>query len=123
MGKHYLGRLSELEHLQCKSCTITTTPSAAAGHATTSLLDLFMVRMDDRIYAYENHCPHTGSPLDWMPDQFLDIDKQFIQCATHHALFRIEDGFCIQGPCSGAYLRSLKVIQEGDQLFLNLSTE
>ena len=68
---------------------------------------VFIVRRADDIYAYYNRCPHTGVNLDWMPGRFLDITGKLIQCATHGALFRIEDGFCIHGPCVN---RSLEAI-------------
>ena len=66
--------------------------------------EFFIVRNGRRVFIYENSCPHTGGPLDWQPDVFLDVEKQFIQCATHGALFRIEDGYCVHGPCLGASL-------------------
>ena len=66
---------------------------------------LFAVRKQGQIYLYENRCPHKGVPLEWMPDTFLDFDKQFIQCATHGALFTIDQGLCIAGPCNGASLK------------------
>ncbi len=69
--------------------------------------ELFGVRRGERIFVYENSCPHTGSPLDWQPDVFLDIERKFIQCATHGALFRIEDGYCVHGPCVGRHLTAL----------------
>jgi nitrite reductase/ring-hydroxylating ferredoxin subunit len=56
------------------------------------------------VVAYENVCPHAGSPLDWLPDRFLDVDRRRILCATHGALFRIADGHCIGGPCAGKSL-------------------
>jgi nitrite reductase/ring-hydroxylating ferredoxin subunit len=36
-----------------------------------------------------------------------------IQCALHGALFRIEDGYCLYGPCQGASLHPLPLRQEG----------
>jgi nitrite reductase/ring-hydroxylating ferredoxin subunit len=63
--------------------------------------DIFIVRQGDRVFGYLNRCPHTGAPLDWTPDRFLDLDGEHIQCAMHAALFRIDDGRCIAGPCSG----------------------
>jgi nitrite reductase/ring-hydroxylating ferredoxin subunit len=30
-------------------------------------------------------------------------------CAHHSALFRFEDGHCIEGPCAGANLDAMKV--------------
>ena len=64
----------------------------------------FLVRKDDRLYLYRNVCPHLGTPLNWEEDRFLDPDGALIQCSTHGALFRIEDGFCLAGPCVGAHL-------------------
>ena len=73
------------------------------------VVDILVVRRGNRVYGYLNSCPHTGGPLDWVPDQFLDLNHQYIQCATHAALFRIMDGVCVYGPCSGAYLVPVSV--------------
>jgi nitrite reductase/ring-hydroxylating ferredoxin subunit len=70
---------------------------------------LFVVRRGGRVFAYENSCPHTGSPLDWVPDRFLDLERRHILCATHGALFRIEDGYCLAGPCAGKSLKSVSI--------------
>jgi nitrite reductase/ring-hydroxylating ferredoxin subunit len=71
--------------------------------------EIFVVRRGDAVHGYENSCPHTGVPLDWMPDQFLNLDGDLIQCSTHHALFRIEDGACVAGPCAGRGLQPVGV--------------
>lgn len=81
-----------------------------------AVLELFLVRAGDTVYAYENSCPHTGGPLDWVPDQFLNMDGDLIQCATHDALFRIHDGVCVAGPCAGDRLRPVRVRLEGGQV-------
>ena len=79
-----------------------------------STLRLFLVRKDGMLAAYRNSCPHTGAPLEWLPDQFLDLDGSLIQCAIHGALFRPEDGYCLRGPCVGASLERLElVVAEG----------
>jgi len=72
-------------------------------------LEIFIVRRGSRVYAYHNNCPHTGGPLDWQPDQFLNLERTLIQCATHAAQFRIDDGVCVAGPCTGAWLTALPV--------------
>jgi nitrite reductase/ring-hydroxylating ferredoxin subunit len=59
--------------------------------------------------AYVNSCPHTGGPLDWVEHQFLSLDRRLILCATHGALFRIEDGHCVHGPCAGKRLTPLAI--------------
>jgi len=59
----------------------------------------FAICIDDKIYAYRNHCPHVGSPLDWVPNQFFSDDGQTLLCHTHGALFDPVTGDCISGPC------------------------
>ncbi len=73
------------------------------------LQDIFVVRQGDSVFGYLNSCPHTGGPLDWTPDRFLDLDGRYIQCAMHAALFRVEDGRCIAGPCNGDRLTPVPV--------------
>ncbi|MBE9558143.1 MAG: Rieske (2Fe-2S) protein [Proteobacteria bacterium] len=71
--------------------------------------DIFVVRRGERAHGYVNVCPHAASPLDWVENQFMNIDKSHIMCATHGAEFRIEDGFCVQGPCRGKSLAPVAV--------------
>ena len=77
-------------------------------------LYLVAVKKDDQISLYFNRCPHLGTPLEWEEDRFLDADAALIQCSTHGALFRIEDGRCLAGPCKGKYLQAVPfIIDEG----------
>lgn len=57
--------------------------------------------------AYLNRCPHMGVELNWVPGRFMDLDKLFLQCSTHGALFKPQDGECIAGPCQGDALTAL----------------
>jgi len=77
----------------------------AKGFILPNTEQVFAVKKDGRISMYENRCPHLGIPLEMMPDQFLDLEKNFIQCSTHGALFNIDNGFCVAGPCKGASLQ------------------
>jgi nitrite reductase/ring-hydroxylating ferredoxin subunit len=69
----------------------------------------FVVRQGDCVRAYVNYCPHAGFPLNWTPDGFLAQEAPLILCAMHGALFEIETGFCVSGPCAGRKLRALPV--------------
>ena len=71
--------------------------------------NIFIVRSKENIFGYENNCPHTMGPLDWSPNEFLNYDKDYIQCANHGALFEIADGRCIYGPCAGQSLWSIEL--------------
>lgn len=79
---------------------------------------LFAVRKRGQVYVYENRCPHAGLPLNWQPDQFLDYDRELILCAAHGALFQIENGRCVAGPCPGRSLKSLPCREENGQVIL-----
>ncbi len=81
-------------------------------------LDVLAVRRGNQVFAYINSCPHTQAPLDFVPGAFLTLDKTLIQCSTHGALFRIEDGFCVQGPCAGKSLVPVAVAVEGETVHL-----
>lgn len=79
---------------------------------------LFAVKKGGLLYLYKNSCPHLGVELNWQEHQFLDIDGALIQCATHGALFIIEDGECVGGPCLGQALQPLAFRLEDGQVFL-----
>lgn len=66
--------------------------------------ELVVVRKDGLVRVYRNECPHLGIELNFQPDVFLDSDHQYIQCANHGALFQVEDGLCVYGPCQGQSL-------------------
>jgi len=75
--------------------------TAEVGGVPTSLI---VVRQGADVFIYTNVCPHIGAPLDFEPGRFLNLERDLIQCAIHGALFRIDDGHCVQGPCAGKHL-------------------
>jgi len=77
-----------------------------------------VVRQGDQAYVYINSCPHIGAPLDFTPGRFLTPKKDFILCSTHGALFRIEDGHCVSGPCAEQKLTSVPVEIRNREIFL-----
>ncbi|MCH8105568.1 MAG: Rieske 2Fe-2S domain-containing protein [Proteobacteria bacterium] len=79
----------------------------------------FLVKNDNRWFAYRNSCPHTGSPLDWVEHQFLYIDGALILCSTHDALFVIDTGECVVGPCLWECLEKLDIVVQGDGVYLS----
>ena len=69
---------------------------------------------------YMNSCPHLGIRLEWQPHQFLDIDGHYIQCSSHGALFRPDNGVCIRGPCVHQSLSTVEHKIEDQQLWVKL---
>lgn len=80
---------------------------------------IFIVHKDGQFFAYRNACPHTGANLEWQEDRFLDLDNNLIQCATHDALFTIDGGECIAGPCAGDFLEPVKLRIADGQIYLD----
>ncbi len=69
----------------------------------------FVVRRGMRVWGYVDRCPHAGLPLAQTLDHYLAPDDTLIACAWHGALFRIEDGACVGGPCAGQRLAAWPV--------------
>ena len=61
------------------------------------------------IRAYLNRCQHLPVPLDGGSRSFLSSSRRHLQCGTHGALYRLDDGRCIAGPCKGTRLTTLSV--------------
>ena len=64
----------------------------------------FVVRRGGEVRGYVDRCPHAGMPLALMGDRFLTRESDLILCSSHGALFRIDDGLCVAGPCEGRAL-------------------
>ncbi len=95
-------------------CRVEELPEGSARGFEAGGEPVFAVRRFGEVYAYRNSCPHIGVPLEWLPDQFLDSEGELIQCATHGALFLIETGLCVAGPCTGEALDPLPIaIRDG----------
>ncbi len=84
--------------------------------------EVILVLRDGTVYAWENTCPHLGINLEFQPDQFMDADQHFLLCHNHGALFEVETGHCVSGPCQGERLTSIPIrIDDGDIVWVNPS--
>lgn len=86
-------------------------PSSTGG------FDIVIVRLGDRVHGYHNECPHAFRRLDWAPGKFL-IDQGHIVCAAHGAMFTLNSGFCVSGPCRGHGLVPIALRIENDAIVL-----
>jgi nitrite reductase/ring-hydroxylating ferredoxin subunit len=73
-------------------------------HADDRLSRVMVLRRKDKVYAYEDVCPHIPLPLEQLGGKVLDSDGRRIFCANHGALFDIESGICVKGLCEGKSL-------------------
>ncbi len=80
----------------------------------------FVVRWKGAFYAYENVCQHLALSLDLDDNDFFDYSEKFLVCKTHGAFYEPNSGKCVAGPPIGKTLTALKVVREGDQLFVEI---
>ena len=78
--------------------------------------NIFIIRKGNIVFGYINWCPHNQVLIDQIPNKFFNSDKTFIQCSKHGALFNIDDGLCIMGPCQGESLKQLNISINGDMV-------
>ena len=78
----------------------------------------FAIRYDGQVWAFVNECPHAFTELDWNPGQFFDDAGLYLVCATHGAMFEPQTGLCVMGPCRGARLSRLTVVEREGGIYL-----
>ncbi|WP_454758239.1 Rieske (2Fe-2S) protein [Caulobacter segnis] len=78
----------------------------------------FVVRKDDLVVGYVDSCPHAGWPLAGFAGRYLTRENDLILCAGHAALFKIEDGACVAGPCPNEKLFSWPVEVRDGQIIV-----
>jgi len=100
LKKVTVGRLDEIDDPGCREFTIGDGDWPFRG---------FIVRQGDEVYGYRNYCKHVGHPLNFKPDSFLTKDQTMIICASHGALYEIDTGLCVAGPCPGKTLTAVTV--------------
>lgn len=69
---------------------------------------VLVVRQGQRLHGYLDLCPHYGdTPMAWRRHAYLNAERSHIVCAAHGALFEIDGGACVRGPCLGRALKAI----------------
>ena len=79
--------------------------------------DAFAVRWRGKVYAYVNSCRHQSLPLDFGDAHFFDESADALVCCHHGARYRPDTGECVDGPCEGATLTQLAVVEKDGGLW------
>lgn len=107
---------------EIKLCTLDDIPADGTEGFTPEIngkpVAVFAARQGDQVFVFENLCPHIGTPLDVIPGEFLNDEGTHIECGTHLAQFRIEDGYCTEGPCEGDSLTQIKAEVRGSDVYI-----
>jgi len=105
-----VAKLSDIEKGSATNAVI----ELADGHR-----HLILTRKADEVNVFLNSCPHTGVRLDWKVGVFLTVDKAHLQCSTHGALFELDSGFCVAGPCINQCLVKLQTKVYDQAIYVN----
>lgn len=105
--------------MEISLCHIDDIPEDGALGIDLPQAKVFAVKKRGEVYLYRNRCPHLGIPLNFQPNRFLDPDGAYIICSGHGALFVIESGDCILGPCQGQGLWQLEYSLENGLLSIS----
>ena len=105
-----VAKLSDIEEGSANGAVI----ELADGHR-----HLILTRKADEVNVFLNSCPHTGVRLDWKVGVFLTVDKAHLQCSTHGALFELDSGFCVAGPCINQCLVKLQTKVYDQAIYVN----
>jgi nitrite reductase/ring-hydroxylating ferredoxin subunit len=75
---------------------------------------LIVARQGNRVFAYENRCPHARYPMEKLDGTVLVQDGRFLVCSAHGASFQMQDGAFAGGPGDGTGLTPVPVSLEGE---------
>jgi nitrite reductase/ring-hydroxylating ferredoxin subunit len=98
----------ELARLQLERCVLTGSDENPTGRAYEIIV---VLDGDGEPHAYRNECEHIAVPLALFVDSMFVADS--LLCATHGARYRLEDGYCFEGPCVGQSLTRLPLVVDG----------
>ena len=83
--------------------------------------EAFLIKKDGKFYSYLNMCRHWTVGLDFDDNEFFSEDKVFLVCKNHGALYEPETGACQGGPCNGAGLYKVPLIEKAGFLYADVA--
>jgi len=104
--------LCALERLPDGGCTELSWGEGAGART------LLLYRSGLEVKAFINCCPHFSLPLNARPGEFLLMSEARIMCAHHCAVFRLQDGKCVDGPAGNTALEAVRVEIRDRQVFV-----
>ncbi|MBD8893301.1 Rieske (2Fe-2S) protein [Roseibium litorale] len=102
----------------CRALDIGEGEARGFGPFDDSKRKVIVVRHNGALHAWLDACPHysTGTPMAWKTDAYLNGDRTHLTCHSHNALFQMDTGKCVLGPCLGQNLKRIEIAvdEEGD---------
>ena len=106
----------------CHSDDVAEGEARGVGPLEGSKRKVIIVRRNGALHAWLDACPHysTGTPMAWKTDAYLNGERTHLTCHSHNALFEMDTGACVLGPCLGQSLTRIEIAvgQAGDVFVL-----
>ena len=80
----------------------------------------FLIKKDGKYFAYLNLCRHWTVGLDFDDNEFFSKDKTWLVCKNHGAVYNPETGICESGPCGGAGLYKVPLLEKNGSIYAEL---
>lgn len=112
--------MAETARLICRSAELVERGKGVRFEVATEhgTAQAFLVRYGGKAFAYLNRCTHIGVELDWNAGEFFDESGLYLVCATHGATYLPDVGACVAGPCRGASLQRLEIVERDGGIYL-----
>jgi nitrite reductase/ring-hydroxylating ferredoxin subunit len=80
-----------------------------------------VLRRNGQLHGWLDACPHysSGTPMAWKSNAYINGDGTHLACHSHGALFNMETGECVLGPCLGQALTRVELtIADTGEVFM-----
>ena len=82
--------------------------------------EAFLIKKDGRHFAYLNLCRHWTVGLDYDDNDFFTPEKEWLACKNHGALYDPVTGGCVSGPCNGASLYRVPLVEKAGVIYADV---
>ena len=79
--------------------------------------EAFLIKKDGEFYAYLNLCRHWTVGLDFDDNEFFSEDGEWLVCKNHGAVYNPMSGECAGGPCGGAALYRVPLLEKEGSIY------
>jgi nitrite reductase/ring-hydroxylating ferredoxin subunit len=83
--------------------------------------EAFLIKVQGHYRAYLNLCRHWTVGLDFDDNDFFSEGSQWIVCKNHGALYNPTTGLCESGPCGGASLYQVPIVEKEGFLYADVA--
>lgn len=84
------------------------------------LTEAFLIKVNDCFHAYLNLCRHWTVGLDFDDNDFFSEDGEWLVCKNHGAVYSPVTGECESGPCGGASLYRVPLVEKEGVLYADI---